>query len=313
MKKYFFTHSKVRDYCNHTAKVHSVDWSCDGRRLASGSFDKSVAVYTLTDYRLAKDNTYKGHGDSVDQLCWHPKNPELLVTASGDKTVRLWDTRANKCMSTINTKGENINICWSPDGSTIAVGNKEDLITFIDERTHKIKVEEAFKFEVNEISWNKAGDIFFLSTGPGSVHLLSYPDLKPLSILPAHTANCICIEFDPTGNYFATGGADALVCLWQLKDLVCVRTLTRLDWPVRTLSFSFDGKMIASASEDLVIDIAEVETGIKITEALCESPSFTVAWHPKRHLIAFACDDKEKYDRDRDAGTIKLFGIPTDA
>ena len=35
----------------------------------------------------------------------------------------------------------------------------------------------------------------------------------------------------------------------------------RLDWPIRTLSFSHDGKMLASASEDLVIDIAEVETG----------------------------------------------------
>lgn len=35
----------------------------------------------------------------------------------------------------------------------------------------------------------------------------------------------------------------------------------RLDWPARTLSFSHDGKMLASASEDHFIDIAEVETG----------------------------------------------------
>jgi len=35
----------------------------------------------------------------------------------------------------------------------------------------------------------------------------------------------------------------------------------RLDWPVRTLSFSYDGHMLASASEDLVIDIADVDTG----------------------------------------------------
>lgn len=35
----------------------------------------------------------------------------------------------------------------------------------------------------------------------------------------------------------------------------------RLEWPVRTLSFSHDGKMLASASEDLVIDIGHVDTG----------------------------------------------------
>ena len=29
-----------------------------------------------------------------------------------------------KCTDVVATKGENINICWSPNGSTIAVGNK---------------------------------------------------------------------------------------------------------------------------------------------------------------------------------------------
>ena len=57
----------------------------------------------------------------------------------------------------------------------------------------------------------------------------SYPDLKLQHVLNAHPANCICIEFDPTGHYFATGSADALVSLWDLYDLVCVRTFARWD------------------------------------------------------------------------------------
>lgn len=67
----------------------------------------------------------KGHTDSVDQLRWDPKNPNLLGTASGDKTVRIWDARTNKCVHAIETRGENINIRWSPDGQHIAVGDKE--------------------------------------------------------------------------------------------------------------------------------------------------------------------------------------------
>ena len=38
-----------------------------------------------------------------------------------------WDVRSGKCVMNVATKGENINIDWSPDGKTIAVGNKEDL------------------------------------------------------------------------------------------------------------------------------------------------------------------------------------------
>jgi WD40 repeat protein len=64
-----------------------VDWSCDGRRLASGSYDKTVCIFTLGTERLTKEHVFKGHGDSVDQLCWHPNKADMLATASGDKTV----------------------------------------------------------------------------------------------------------------------------------------------------------------------------------------------------------------------------------
>ena len=83
-----------------------------------------------------------------------------------------------------------------------------------------------------------------------------------------------------------------------------------LSWPVRTLSFSYDSSMIASASEDLFIDIvshqqiayliswlyfplqAYIQTGEKVHQISTQAPTFTVAWHPKRHLLAYACDDK---------------------
>jgi WD40 repeat protein len=47
-------------------------------------------------------------------------------------------------------------------------------------------------------------------------------------VLQAHPGNCICIEFDKTGKYFAVGSADALVSLWDVQSLACVRTFSRL-------------------------------------------------------------------------------------
>ena len=54
-----------------------------------GSYDKTVCIFSLGTDRLSKEHVFKGHGDSVDQLCWHPTKPDMLATASGDKTVRL--------------------------------------------------------------------------------------------------------------------------------------------------------------------------------------------------------------------------------
>lgn len=219
MQELFRANTRSREFPAHGAKVHSVAWSCCGRRLASGSFDKTASVFLLEKDRLVrspgsgrawcgsvpgalghpgcgglgwcpeqgvcpvvgtgpgdgycvcsgtgapprtaqagsgaaaggdclsgtwrglrrvcvpagmqragmcgrtgsraghiltssalslqvKENNYRGHGDSVDQLCWHPSNPDLFVTASGDKTIRIWDVRTTKCIATVNTKGE---------------------------------------------------------------------------------------------------------------------------------------------------------------------------------------------------------------
>lgn len=106
------------------------------------------------------------------------------------------------------------------------------------------------------------------------------------TILQAHPSNAMCLQFSPSGGYFAVGSADALVSLWDSDEFVCLRTLSRcvsphsiifyyqrfpiprlfspffrLEWPVRALGFSHDSQLIASASEDHFIDIGCVETG----------------------------------------------------
>lgn len=54
-----------------------------------------------------KEHNFTGHDDSVDQICWHTSNANLLCSASGDKTVRIWDARSKNCVSNIDTKGLN--------------------------------------------------------------------------------------------------------------------------------------------------------------------------------------------------------------
>ncbi|KAL6543034.1 THO complex subunit 3 [Orobanche hederae] len=102
-----------REYQGHKKKVHSVAWNCSGTKLASGSVDQTARVWHIEPHGhnkfgcgrsqackqiemhggKVKDIELKGHTDSVDQLCWDPKHADLIATASGDKTVRMWDVR----------------------------------------------------------------------------------------------------------------------------------------------------------------------------------------------------------------------------
>ncbi|KAF6141356.1 hypothetical protein GIB67_008533 [Kingdonia uniflora] len=326
-----FKNLHSREYPGHKKKVHSVAWNCTGTKLATGSVDQTARLWLIEPHGHGKEKSIelKGHSDSVDQLCWDPKHAELIATASGDKTVRLWDARrcvldecsnylamlfdavfihkGGKCSQQTELSGENINITYKPDGTHIAVGNRDDEITIMDVRKFKAIHKRKFNYEVNEIAWNTTGELFFLTTGNGTVEVLSYPSLRPLHTLMAHTAGCYCIGIDPLGRYFAVGSADSLVSLWDLSEMLCVRTFTKLEWPVRTISFNHTGEYIASASEDKFIDISNVQTGRSIHQINCRAANNSVEWNPKYNLLAYAGDDKNKYQADE--GVFHIFGF----
>jgi WD40 repeat protein len=51
-KDHFKKNNRIREYSVHSSKIHTVAWNCEGRRLASGSFDKTVAMFTLDKDKL---------------------------------------------------------------------------------------------------------------------------------------------------------------------------------------------------------------------------------------------------------------------
>lgn len=116
----------------------------------------------------------------------------------------------------------------------------------------------------NQIAFCWSGTKIFMTTEQGTVRILSYPDFEPLLRLPetqgekagtefrleGHTSPCYVAELQPTGRHLATGGGDSLISLWDTTNWICVRTITKMTGPVRSLSFTWDGSFVVGGSDD---------------------------------------------------------------
>lgn len=303
-----------KEYAVHKKNIFSLDWNSTGGLLASASEDFTIKVWNMENSGMEKSHDLKDHTGIVEQLSWHPENADLLASVSSDRSLRIWDMRAaKKNIKAVQSKGSNLNLAWSPDGKTIAVANNEDCVTFYDYASFTVIKTIKFDREVNELSWDLTGQIFLITTssesgltGPITVldgKTLSYPD--PLEILDFHRGRCYCISVSPNGKYFATGAADALIALWDIEEFVSVKTFSKTDCQIRQLSFSHDSLLIAAAAEDSSLEIYSVESGESVKKIECNSPQLTVSWNPKRYVLAYTLEEK---DKSGDTNPIHLFG-----
>lgn len=98
-----------------------------------------------------------------------PLFPSPPLPPPTNHQVRLWDLRTSKASKTVRTEGENINLAWSPDGLYLAVGNRDEVLSFIDARKGTVLKTIRCPTEVNEVKWSPSGSLFFLTLGSGKV------------------------------------------------------------------------------------------------------------------------------------------------
>ncbi|KAM7538516.1 hypothetical protein Aperf_G00000049850 [Anoplocephala perfoliata] len=110
------TGQRVRHLTGHSAEVAAAAYTFDGRLVATASMDKTVRdmrmrflmslliffviastdatailwnIIEITEIKESKRLT--GHGSEVNKVCFSSRG-STLMTASSDKTARLWDT-----------------------------------------------------------------------------------------------------------------------------------------------------------------------------------------------------------------------------
>lgn len=114
---------------------YSLALSADGRWLATGDVNNQVQIWDLSGWQNGERQTEQSYAASSHQgiantssaLVWqvnfHPAG-ELLVSAGGDKTARIWQAPGGSLLATLHGQRRAItSAAFSPDGRRLATGS----------------------------------------------------------------------------------------------------------------------------------------------------------------------------------------------
>ncbi|KII69623.1 WD repeat-containing protein 1 [Thelohanellus kitauei] len=116
-----FKYDKTLTY--HSNFVNCVRYSRDGEYIASAGSDGKIFIFNAKTCEriseLVSEGKDKAHEGGVYAISWSPCNKKLL-SASGDKTCKIWDVPQSKCETTFimgqqNLEDQQLGCLWVKD------------------------------------------------------------------------------------------------------------------------------------------------------------------------------------------------------
>ena len=209
----------------HKGAVLDLQWSRDSRTVFSASADMTIASWDLeTGLRIRR---HVGHEEIINCLDISRRGEDLLVSASDDGTIGVWDPRQKHAVDYIESEYPITAVALAEAGNEIYSGGIDNSIHIWDIR------KKAVAYSMT----GHTDTITSLQVSPDSQSLLSNSldntvrtwDIRPFAPADRHIKtydgapaglekNMIRASWDPKGERIAAGSGDRSVVIWDVRS-----------------------------------------------------------------------------------------------
>ncbi|KAL5504548.1 hypothetical protein ACEPAH_7209 [Sanghuangporus vaninii] len=293
----------------HSHWVYSVAFSPDGKRIASGSRDRTILVWDADSGEIVS-GPYKGHTDWVNSVAFSPDG-KRVASGSDDRTICVWDVDGGVLAlgPLEGHTGKVLSVAFSPDGKCIASGSSDETIRVWDADSGKA-VSDPFEGHtdwVNAVVFSPDGKCIVSGSGDKSIRVWDAESGKVVAgPFEGHCDGVRSVDFSQDGAHIVSGSLDKMICVWDIfNKRLPGRPIEGHTGYVRSVMFSPDGKRIASGSEDRAICVWDADSGELVAGPFKGHTDWvrSVAFSPDGKRIASASDDRTIRIWDAESGT----------
>ena len=250
--------TEKRGLQNYSEWTSTVSFSPDGKTLVSGG--GGIQKIRLWEVKTGMEKWILEGISGVFSVSFSPDEESLAL--ADDKVIRLWDIETRLEKFILHGHKDDVNdVCFSPDGKTLASASDDKVIRLWDTKAGLVKRVLGGHLDcVTAVRISPDGKTLASASLDGTARLWALNSGVENHVLQGHNTWVNSISFSPDGKTLASAGQDGTLRLWSVDSGREKRILQGHTGEVNSVHFSPDGITLASAGEDKTIKLWSVDS-----------------------------------------------------
>ena len=292
------TLTKIHQFSGHNGSIYALAQGTSPEMILSAGADHFIAQWNL--HTLQPDKFSAKFPSTV--YCIFPiYEMNMLCVGTSTGSIHLIDLKKKEEIKILKYHSAGIFdiqvsfkhqllISCGADG----ILNSYDLVNFKHRNTFTIS-----SLKLRGMAINEDRNELALCDGNGSLHILNLPDFSTIKSFKAHELSCNCVIYHPDGKHILTGGRDAHLNIWNLKNnYELVQSIPAHNFAIYDIKYLEGKNIFATASRDKTIKLWNVDDFsfiLRINKETHEGHINSVNklhWNTQEQVLVSASDDR---------------------